>query len=285
MGMQRKYWTLLKVIKIKRVLLLIIYFRSNLIYADYTVPKSDNVVSSIGQAKKNELDPKSVKLLIWNLYKGQRESFETSFVKLVKSKDILILQEMFLDKKMTSLFTSLSDFSFIGATSFMDSGIRTGVLTASQSRVIDSKYIVSNFAEPFTQTPKMSLLSYFAVRGFKSQLLVVNTHAINFVSLSEYENQINELYLKINSYGGPVIFAGDFNTWSAGRIEILQNYTKKLKLKEVSFDKDDRLKFFGRPLDHIYYSSGIQLLKASVRGELDGSDHKPIEVEFLLEQP
>jgi endonuclease/exonuclease/phosphatase (EEP) superfamily protein YafD len=281
--MPKKSWRLLRKINRKKLLFLLVSIQYNISYAEYLVPDPENVITTIGEVKKAELNPGSIKMLIWNLYKGQRKSFENSFLELAKSKDILILQEMFLDHKMVSLFNRLGDFYFVGATSFIDSGVRTGVLTAAQSRARDSKYIRSNFNEPVSKTPKMSLLNYYAVRGFKSELLVVNTHAINFVTVSEYENQIQDLYLKVKDYEGPMIFAGDFNTWSLGRMEILKGYIGKLKLKEVSFVKDDRIKFLGYPLDHIFYSSGLQLINATVRGELDGSDHKALEVEFFLE--
>lgn len=281
--MPKKSWRLLKTINRKRLLLLLVSFQYSIVYAEYTVPNSDDVITNIGDIKKTELNPKSIKLLIWNLYKGQRESFESNFIELVKSKDILILQEMLLDSKMTTLFTKLSDFYLVGATSFMNNGVRTGVLTAAQSRVHDSKYLRSNFNEPLSKTPKISLLNFYAIRGSKLQLLVVNTHAINFVVISEYENQIQDLYMKVKDYAGPIIFAGDFNTWSLGRMEVLKSYTNKLNLKEVYFAKDDRARILGYPLDHVFYSSGIQLVKATVRGDLDGSDHKALEVEFLVE--
>jgi endonuclease/exonuclease/phosphatase (EEP) superfamily protein YafD len=263
----------------------LVTFQYSLVNAEYAVPNPDDVITKVGDTKQAELDPKSIKVLIWNLYKGQRESFEDNFLKLVKAKDILILQEMFLDKKMTSLFASLTGFHFVGATSFKDNGIRTGVLTAAQSITKDSKYLKSNFNEPLSKTPKISLLNYYAIRGHKLHLLVVNTHAINFVTTSEYENQIQDLYLKVKDFVGPVVFAGDFNTWSLGRMEVLKSYVSKLKLKEVQFEVDDRFRVLGYPLDHIFYSNGIQMLKASVRGELDGSDHKAMEVEFSIENP
>jgi endonuclease/exonuclease/phosphatase (EEP) superfamily protein YafD len=269
----------------KKLLFLLMSLQYTMAYAEYTLPNSDNVITTIGNVNKTELDPKSIKLLIWNLYKGQRESFENNFIELAKAKDILVLQEMYLDQKMTTLFSGLSSFYFVGATSFLDDGIRTGVLTAALGRAKESKYLGSHFTEPIINTPKMSLLNYYAIRGFKSQLLVVNIHAINFVTVSAFEHQINDLYFKVKDYSGPIIFAGDFNTWSLGRMEVLKSYIGKLKLKEVHFDKDERLKFMGYPLDHVFYSSGMQLLKASVRGEFVGSDHKPLEVEFFLEQP
>jgi endonuclease/exonuclease/phosphatase (EEP) superfamily protein YafD len=241
--MPRKSWNLLKNTNRKALLFVLVSFHYILVRAEYVVPNPENVITNIGEAKQEELDPGSIKMLIWNLYKGQRDSFEDSFLKLIKSKNILILQEMYLDRKMLSLFNGLSGFSIVGATSFMDDGIRTGVLTASQSTVRDSRYIKSNFTEPLSRTPKMSLLNYYSVRGFKSHLLVVNIHAINFVTISEYENQLKDLFLKVKEYRGPIIFAGDFNTWSLGRMELLKGYINKLKLKEVHFEKDDRLKF------------------------------------------
>jgi endonuclease/exonuclease/phosphatase (EEP) superfamily protein YafD len=285
MVMPKRYWNSLKKINKKKLLFLMLTFQYQSIRADYVVPSPEKVLTNIGETKKHELDPKSIKILIWNVYKGQRQNFENHFLDLARTKDILVIQEMYLDQRMLSLLQKLSDFYFVGATSFLDSNIPTGVLTGSLGHLKDSKYLKSEFSEPITKTPKMSLLNSYAVRGFKKPLLIVNTHAINFVTMVEYEHQIQDLFIKITEYAGPVIFAGDFNTWSLGRMEILKKYIKQLKFNEVKFEKDERLKVLGNPLDHIFYSQGVKLIRAQVHGERDGSDHKAMDVEFLLEHP
>lgn len=283
--MPKRYWNSLKKSNKKKILFLLLSFQYQSLRAEFVVPTPEKVLTTVGELKKNELDPRSIKLLIWNVYKGRKATFESHFLDLARSKDILVIQEMYLDQKMMSLLQRLNDFYFVGATSFLDSNIPTGVLTGSLGKLKETKYLKSQFHEPITKTPKMSLLSFYAIRGLKNPLLIVNTHAINFVTMSEYEHQIQDLFIKISEYSGPVIFAGDFNTWSLGRMEILQKYVDQLKFNEVKFEKDERMKILGYPLDHIFYSPGIKLIRANVHGERDGSDHKALDVEFGLEHP
>jgi endonuclease/exonuclease/phosphatase (EEP) superfamily protein YafD len=46
-----------------------------------------------------------------------------------------------------------------------------------------------------------------------------------------------------------MIWAGDFNTWSRGRMEFLMNIAEKLGLEKIDFSYDPRF----LKLDHILY--------------------------------
>lgn len=81
-------------------------------------------------------------------------------------------------------------------------------------------------------------------------------------------------------HAGPVILAGDFNTWSERRHEVLVEIAARLGLVSVLFDDDGRRLAFGRSLDHFYFR-GFRLVRASAP-QVTSSDHNPIVVELEL---
>ena len=57
------------------------------------------------------------------------------------------------------------------------------------------------------------MLQWFPITGTDQQLLVVNVHAINFVMLHTFEAFIKQLISAMKNHHGPILLAGDFNTW------------------------------------------------------------------------
>ncbi len=108
---------------------------------------------------------------------------------------------------------------------------------------------------------------------------MINVHAINFsFGVDVYQRQLNSLSTHIIDHKGPVILAGDFNAWSRPRVNVLKRFARRLKLKEVIFEKDLRTRAFGKPLDYIFYR-GLSLNKAEIL-ITDASDHNPLVATF-----
>ena len=251
---------------------------------DYQIPRNEEVLLRFGKNIGQTLNPKEIKLLVWNIYKGEKATFKTWFPVLNQDRDITVIQEMLVSptlKLMMNLF--LKDH--VMATSFInEENHRTGVMTSS---AVDAKMInfqVSEKTEPIVNTPKVALLTTYPIRKTNKQLLVVNIHAINFVDNKWFDKQINNLFMAIdrhiNSGSGPVIFAGDFNTWNKNRYYTLDRHCRIRGLRQVSFSPDLRMTFNGNPLDHVIYSPDLQLIESKVMGNVDGSDHKPMIVSF-----
>lgn len=53
--------------------------------------------------------------------------------------------------------------------------------------------VVTNDTEPFVNTPKASVISFFSVAGSKDKLCVINIHGRNRGGLEPFVNQLNEL--------------------------------------------------------------------------------------------
>jgi endonuclease/exonuclease/phosphatase (EEP) superfamily protein YafD len=71
-----------------------------------------------------------------------------------------------------------------------------------------------------------------------------------------------------------MILAGDLNTWTSGRREIVDAVAARLSLQEVRLATDGRSRFWGQQVDHIFVR-GIDVLdSASI--EVASSDHNPV---------
>lgn len=64
-------------------------------------------------------------------------------------------------------------------------------------------------------------------------------------------------------------------------MDVVTQFAKSLGLVDVQLGKDQRIKVFGKPLDHLYYRE-LQLVKAEAP-LTDASDHNPIIAQFKLQ--
>ncbi len=250
---------------------------------DYEVPQDNDVLTSYGQSSIERLNPESIKILVWNLYKGKNASWSRDFKRASQGKEILLLQEVYLGPKMKQTLSKLDGYMHKTATSFIykSKGIRTGVSNASKVAPLETHYLRSKNVEPIVNTPKVTLLNYYPIENSPSELLTINIHAVNFVTVAALSSQLSAAAKKIEAHSGPVIFAGDFNTWSERKIELLKNISSTLNLQEVKFSNDQRTQVFGRYIDYIFVR-GLSVKTSKVWANLQGSDHKALEAELTL---
>ena len=83
------------------------------------------------------------------------------------------------------------------------------------------------------------------------------------------------------NHQGPMILAGDFNTWSEERLAIIEEIAARLSLTPANFKTDLVRKVFGYTVDRVYYR-GLTLQVASII-EVSSSDHNPLWVRFKLD--
>ena len=250
----------------------------------YELPAREDVLIQINDPRHEQLDPEQINILVWNMQKGTRSSWEGDYQQLSKGKDILLLQEVLLDENMGDILDKHDDYSYHVAASFSDSWenhIVSGVATASVARPIASSYLRSFYREPVIATPKMAIVAKYSLAGTDKTLLTANIHAINFVSKEKHRHMLSELELLLTGHDGPVILAGDFNTWTEEKTRSLKQMAQRLGLSEVSFSKDERTRVFGNALDWVFVKD-LSVEFSIVHGSVNGSDHKPMEVAFSL---
>jgi endonuclease/exonuclease/phosphatase (EEP) superfamily protein YafD len=229
--------------------------------------------------KNQQLQPQKLKVFIWNSYKGKMEGWLDDFFDLSDEHDIVLLQEAYLDDDLLT-FLENSDWSWNTATTFRYRKIETGVLTASW--VIPDLHCSFQIVEPWIRTPKAVLISRYGLSGTDEKLVVANVHLINFtLNLKAYKDQLDRLKSVLEHHDGPLIIAGDFNTWSEKRSRLVLELMDELHLQPVTFKKDERSMVLGNRVDHVFYR---ELAVSAAEGiDTKTSDHNPMSVEFTFE--
>jgi endonuclease/exonuclease/phosphatase (EEP) superfamily protein YafD len=223
-----------------------------------------------------------VNLLVWNMYKAYHNAWEADFRRLIEDKDLVLLQESILNTRHDPIFQTPDPFEWVMAKSHrnLKTLAVTGVKTGSTVKSNAQNFLISPDLEPIFKTPKLLLATTYPVINSRKILLVINVHAINFVSLKKYNRQIEQIIEAARDHDGPVILAGDFNTWNSLRLRSLHDLAKKMELHEVPLERTTRMLHFNRHLDHVFYR-GLEFQKAEVFA-VRSSDHYPITVEFSI---
>lgn len=247
----------------------------------YIIPKDQNVVTNINTQSPmiSELN-QSFSVLVWNIYKGKIVGWEADHDKLSSQADILLFQEAYLNPRMKRVFGNSNDFNFVMATAWEDakySNTKSGVVTGSRVFPVKINWQRSYFREPGLKTPKMNLFTEYPIAGSDKTLLVGNIHGINFVKSWKLKHMIDQAANVIEQHQGPVLFAGDFNTWTRTKMTMMNKTLKKIGLNSIKFSPDNRKKFLGRPLDHIWIKD-LEVLDSKILSNITTSDHKPMTI-------
>ena len=220
----------------------------------------------------------SFSILSWNTHKGSRAGFHTDLIDYSRNIDILLLQETALSEELKS-WLGASFNKWLLAVAFENQGTKVGIMAASKASSLS--HCAFQEPEPLIVIPKMMLVSTYPLSGSDRRLLVVNVHMVNFtLSTEALRKQLAEVTDIIQKHDGPVIFAGDFNTWSRDRELLVSGTMSRLNLHPVAFSPDNRSLFMNRPVDGIYYR-GLEVT-ASTSHKVDSSDHNPLEVHFKV---
>lgn len=269
----------------------------------YRILEGSEIIENIsaGKSEKNTL-PEEFDVVVWNLFKViKKDGLSHTLPKFLKSNDIGLFQEYESNDYLSSVFSSPNYFSVAGLThqSGNDESTRAGVLIQSEYRA------VTNSCEAFHSkqrelglSPKATLICKFKLHNGR-ELLVMNVHALNFQIFNigmnggfgfgqAYRNQIKQWEDAITNHDGPIIIAGDFNTWNPlGRrlkrlLKMLENNSNgpsEESFKHIKrFFPDYRGRFL--TLDHIFYR-GLEVIgRPHTVKTKNSSDHNPLFVKF-----
>jgi len=207
------------------------------------------------------------------------ENWQNEFIFYSQSKDLLLIQEAYRNNLFNDTLNFLKGLRWDMGISFFDlyNGIiPTGTLIGSKSNPDSILVKHSPYLEPVISTPKSLTMTKYSIEGSEKKLLVISVHAINITSLYPFKKHLEIAHEEIAKHDGPVIYAGDFNTWSEERLKYLYQSTKKLNLATVPFKYGHlRMKFRNNYLDHAFIR-GVHLKNAEVAWESKGSDHRPL---------
>lgn len=239
----------------------------------------------MGTAQNSKLNGNSIKVLVWNLLKAERKDWKRDFINLSANKDILLLQEGYLNRRTEDTFKALRMFRFDMGVSFLykkDNKTPTGTVVGSRVSPVSAGFLRTKDYEPFIKTPKTLTYAKYPIKGTKQTLLAISLHGMNFTRQYAFNNQINQALSLIDAHQGPVIFAGDFNSRTKKRLRFLRKKMQDRALKELSYLNDKRLKVFGNILDHTFVR-GFLVRNSRVLAKINSSDHKALELELVID--
>ena len=93
---------------------------------------------------------------------------------------------------------------------------------------------------------------------------------------------MEQLYHAIKYHEGPMIVAGDFNSWSDDRMGLVSELINKLSLSRIEYQINNKTHVFGNAIDHVFYRQ-MELVSNKV-WQVSSSDHNPISVNFRFVQ-
>ncbi|MEN8174779.1 MAG: endonuclease/exonuclease/phosphatase family protein [Pseudomonadota bacterium] len=228
--------------------------------------------------ERPDLDPTRISVLNWNIHKGRHQDWAADFKGYIQHHDIVTIQEAHLDDGLKSMLDKEHGYWALN-TAFYFQGKATGVMTASRVRPVYN--CGQHVVEPLYRLPKTSLISYYPIKGMDQNLLVANVHIINLAfGMAEYQEQIEKLYQAISKHRGPVVLAGDFNTWNDKRMRVVDNLAERLSLQSLDYVGHNRTKVFGNALDHVFYRD-LEPVEHRT-WHVTSSDHNPIGVTFRV---
>lgn len=217
------------------------------------------------------LDGQAIRILNWNIQKSSQPGWVEDLRRLATGADLVLLQEAILEAELRDKLEG--DYHVVFAPGYFGEDYHSGVFTAS--RVPPQAHCTLSHQEPWLGTPKATNISRYAIIGHSDQLLVVNLHGVNFsLNSTALALQLTDSSMLVRQHRGPVIFSGDFNTWSDARMGALQATMARLEMEELSFSEDQRTQMFGNVLDHIFVR-GLRVVEAGT-AEVSSSDHNPV---------
>jgi endonuclease/exonuclease/phosphatase (EEP) superfamily protein YafD len=236
------------------------------------LPCGGNATAVHAVAEALPLPGPDLRVLSWNLHKSRDPGWEADLARLAAASDLLLIQEAAMSAVLQRALHA-AGYDWLLAASFMRRDRPIGVLSAARMRPASA--CVQRSFEPLLQLPKSAVITRYAVHGSSRTLAVANVHAINFtLGLGAYRAQLEAIARELADHRGPVIVAGDLNTWNAPRLAVVRDVMHRMGLAAVLPRTDTRSRFLGRQVDHVFVR-GLEVVDAAAP-EVRSSDHNPL---------
>ncbi len=234
-------------------------------------------IASPADESQVELDPSRIELFVWNMQKGAHPDSYADLSRLAAGKDLVLIQEARLEQQPVDALNDANYWSF--APGYKTDSASTGVMTLSTTAPLTHCHLSDR--EPWLRSPKAIGITHFGLESTDQTLAVVNVHAVNFtIGIEDFQRQLTKVVEALTEHDGPVILAGDFNTWRDQRMDILYSIAEQLELDELSFESDNRVTPFGSIVDHVFVR-GLNTVETSTE-IVDSSDHNPMSITLSL---
>ncbi len=234
----------------------------------------------LGQEAANNARPlgASLHILSWNIQKASSRGWVDDLFSLGHGVQLAFIQEALTSAPIEQTIPVPLYEAF--AAGYTTASIATGVLTLSSTA--PNAHCSIQAWEPWLGTPKATSITEYTLENGQ-RLLAINMHGVNFTfGVDDFSRQLEDLNSVLAAHPGPVIFAGDLNTWSEARQGLVDVFALRHNLRPVVFEPDLRTRAFGQALDHIYVR-GLRPLSTEVV-QVTSSDHNPLLVHLQVEE-
>ena len=154
--------------------------------------------------------------------------------------------------------------------------LQTGTATISSHEPISVLELTTRERELGIMTRKSMLLTAHSLPD-GNVLHIANIHSLNFVTNATWKKQI-DYFVRHLPPTGPLIFAGDFNTWNPWRFDYLEKKLHELHLHYANYDHNIIMR-----LDHIF-ARDIEILETVADTNMHTSDHYPVTMKFKVKE-
>jgi endonuclease/exonuclease/phosphatase (EEP) superfamily protein YafD len=226
----------------------------------------------ISDDSENALDGRAFRVLVWNIHKEDDGGWQRDLTAFAAENDVMLLQETVLQPSLHEILDG-AGLRWVMASSFLYDANDIGVLTATRIAPVAS--CTQRTIEPLLRIPKSAVITWLRIKGGRETLAIVNVHAINFdLFIDGYRAQFGALADTLSGHEGPIVFAGDFNSWSDARDGVVAEVAARLRMTALQLHDDRRAVFFGRHLDHVFVR-GLELIDVAAI-PVTSSDHNPL---------
>ncbi|SMF14137.1 endonuclease/exonuclease/phosphatase family protein [Pseudobacteriovorax antillogorgiicola] len=223
---------------------------------------------------------RQIKIGVWNVFKGNGGmDFFRDFMNIVHRNDVWCLQEVLASPHGLIDYVPDGYKGIHGASYERMDGLREGVLNLSRWQSLDERTQVVHFSktEPLVKTPKVAVVSHYYID--KVETRIVNVHQPLVRGRKRAGADLLEVMETIGEFDGPVIVAGDFNTFTKKYFNEVCQVMDDYGLSYVSIRQDHRKEL--QRLDHIF-QRGFVVERASIITEAKSSDHYAIQASLVL---
>lgn len=240
----------------------------------------DHPIWLSGQAEHQVWGAWPLRLTIWNIFKGNGgEHFYNDFRLLSFQSDLILVQEALLSRRSMQELSPSGFLGVHGASYERLDKLRDGVMSLGRMNLDQSpQRILCKYPEPLLKTPKAALITHYRLAARQETLMVINIHATLIRTIKRAVDELEHLIEHLPEHQGPLIFAGDFNTFTPRYFKAVAGKLERLGLQYVAIADDPRRSM--DKLDQLFVRD-IRVVKAWVDTKIRSSDHFPIRA--LLE--
>ncbi len=218
--------------------------------------------------------PRCFSLLVWNVHKLPFSTL--SHCVPLNHSDILLLQEAHIPANRQDVPL----YPWVMSPNLRKKHGHMGVLSASRYAFKPLHQYLTHHQERW-RTRKSALLTAHPLHT-GAILWVLNIHMLLTVSRRALHTEFQRLDLLLQQHDGPLIVAGDFNTWSRTRLMLWRRWARHHHLHWPTPENAHLIKAHrNRPLDHLLYR-GLRLMQLTAQAS-DCSDHNPLLAQFCYD--